>query len=104
MLDVHPPHASTHTWRDFLLHIATIVVGLLIAIALEQTVELFHHHHQLQKAREELREELNSNRRAAAVQLDCVHQVQAELRADMTLLLSHRTTNQPLAAKLNFDH
>ena len=103
MLDVHPPHAPTHTWRDFFLHIATIVVGLLIAIALEQTVELFHHHHQLQKAREELREELNSNRRATAAQLDCVHQVQAELRTDMTLLLAHRATNQPLNAKLSFD-
>jgi len=38
MLDVHPPHASTHTWRDFFLHIATIVIGLLIAIGLEQSI------------------------------------------------------------------
>jgi hypothetical protein len=54
MLDVHPPHAPTHTWRDFFIHIATIVIGLLIAIGLEQTVEAIHHHHQ----REELREAL----------------------------------------------
>jgi hypothetical protein len=46
MLDVHPPHTPTHTWRDFLIHIATIVIGLLIAIGLEQTVESLHHHHQ----------------------------------------------------------
>jgi hypothetical protein len=39
MLDVHPPHNPTHTWRDFLLHIATIVIGLFIAVGLEQTVE-----------------------------------------------------------------
>jgi hypothetical protein len=51
MLDVHPPHTPTHTWRDFLIHIATICVGLLIAIGLEQTVEAIHHRHQ----REELR-------------------------------------------------
>jgi hypothetical protein len=51
MLDVHPPHAPTHTWRDFFIHIATIIVGLLIAIGLEQTVEAIHHDHQ----REELR-------------------------------------------------
>jgi hypothetical protein len=24
MLDVHPPHNPTHTWPDFLIHIATI--------------------------------------------------------------------------------
>jgi len=29
--------------------------------------------------------------------------VQAELRADMALLLAHRATNQPLTDKLNFD-
>jgi hypothetical protein len=50
MLDVHPPHSPTHTWRDFFIHIATIVVGLLIAVGIEQAVEAIHHHHQ----REEL--------------------------------------------------
>ena len=40
MLDVHPPHEAAHSWKDFLIHIATIVVGVLIAIGLEQTVEL----------------------------------------------------------------
>jgi len=103
MLDVHPPHNPTHTWRDFFIHIATIVLGLIIAVGLEQTVEALHHHHQLQKAREELREEVNANRRGASTQLACVHQVQDELNADMALLLAHRATNQPLTAKLNFD-
>jgi hypothetical protein len=59
MLDVHPPHASAHTWRDFFIHIATIVVGLLIAVALEQTVELIHHRHQ----RYELLEQLDAEHR-----------------------------------------
>ena len=103
MLDVHPPHSPAHTWKDFFIHIATIVIGLLIAIALEQTVEFFHHRHQLQKAREELREEVNANRHATATQSECIHQVQAELHADMALLLAHRTTSQPFTAKLNFD-
>jgi hypothetical protein len=103
MLDVHPPHHPTHTWKDFFIHIATISVGLLIAIGLEQTVELIHHRHQLQKAREELRDEIDSNRRATAIQLDCVHKVQAELQADMAILLAHRANDQPLTGKLNFD-
>jgi hypothetical protein len=30
MLDFRPPHAPTHTWQDFFMHIAIIVVGLLI--------------------------------------------------------------------------
>jgi hypothetical protein len=27
MLDVHPPHEAAHTWKDFLIHIATIVIS-----------------------------------------------------------------------------
>jgi len=56
MLDVHPPHHAANSWRDFFIHIATIVVGLLIAIALEQTVEAIHHRHQ----RNELIEQLDA--------------------------------------------
>ena len=102
MLDVHPPHTPTHTWKDFFIHIATIVVGLIIAVGLEQTVEAIHHRHELQKAREELREEIQSDRRVNAKQLEYVHQVQAELNADVTLLLAHRTNNRPLTAPLHF--
>jgi len=36
MLDVHAPHESVRTWKDFLIHIAAIAVGLLIALGLEQ--------------------------------------------------------------------
>ena len=54
MLDVHPPHTPTHTWRDFFIHIATIVIGLLIAVGLEQTVEYIHHREQIKQAREAL--------------------------------------------------
>jgi hypothetical protein len=61
MLDVHPPHAPTHTWRDFLTHIATIVIGLLIAVGLEQTVEWLHHRHQLAETRAALRAEREKN-------------------------------------------
>jgi hypothetical protein len=62
MLDVHPPHESIHTWRSFFIHIATIVIGLLIAVALEQGVERVHEHYELKKVREELVRELAGNR------------------------------------------
>src|SRR5580704_4165927 len=52
MLDVHPAHHAANTWRDFFVHIATIVLGLLIAVGLEQTVEYSHHRHQLHDVRQ----------------------------------------------------
>lgn len=51
MLDVHPPHEAAHSWKDFLIHISTIVIGLLIAVGLEQTVEWIHHRHQVAETR-----------------------------------------------------
>lgn len=62
MLDVHPPHESIHTWRSFFIHIATIVVGLLIAVGLEQGVERVHEQYEINKVREELARELDGNR------------------------------------------
>jgi hypothetical protein len=68
MFDVHAPHQSVHTWRDFFIHIATISVGLLIAIGLEQTVEAIHHHGErralIANMRGEARQNLDSAQRA----------------------------------------
>ena len=61
MLDVHPPEHAAHSWRDFLIHIVTIVIGLLIAVGLEQTVELLHHRHEVAEAREALAAEHQEN-------------------------------------------
>ena len=54
MLDVHPPHEATHSWKDFFIHIATIVVGLIIAVGLEQTVEAWRHHREAAELRDQL--------------------------------------------------
>ena len=67
MLDVHPPHHPAQSWRDFFVHIATIVVGLIIAVGLEQTVELLHHHQQHRELSRRLMEESNFNLEAAKV-------------------------------------
>jgi hypothetical protein len=74
MLDVHPPHAPTHTWKDFFLHIATISVGLLIAIGLEQTVEFFHHREQRHTLEQQLRAETLRNLVISLQNVDDYHQ------------------------------
>jgi hypothetical protein len=61
MLDVHAPHDAVRTWKDFFIHIAAIAVGLLIAIGLEQTVEFFHHRHEVAETRAALHEEMQNN-------------------------------------------
>jgi hypothetical protein len=55
MIDVHPPHQAVHTWKDFLIHMSAICLGLLIAIGLEQSVEHIHHSRERHQLREDLR-------------------------------------------------
>ena len=62
MLDVHPAHHAASTWKEFFIHIATIVLGLLIAVSLEQLVEHLHHLRQVAETREILRKEREENR------------------------------------------
>jgi hypothetical protein len=61
MLEVRAPHESVHSWKDVLIHIAIIVVGLLIALGLDEAAEHFHHMRQVAETREALRQELDYN-------------------------------------------
>jgi hypothetical protein len=100
MIEVHPPHENVHTWRQFLIHIAAITIGLLIAIGLEQTVVYCHHRHQLQEARRELAAELEENRRVLEKNLDAVREMTADLDADMALLRAAQTSPAQIGSKL----
>ncbi len=62
MLDVHPAHHAANSWKEFSVHIATIVLGLLIAIGLEQAVEHIRHRREVQEIRKALLQERQKNR------------------------------------------
>jgi hypothetical protein len=61
MLDVHLPHKGIRGFSEFLLHLFTITVGLLIAVQIESFVEWRHHLHLAEEARVALRAEIESN-------------------------------------------
>ncbi|HEV2576891.1 MAG TPA: hypothetical protein VGU25_06750 [Acidobacteriaceae bacterium] len=82
MIDIHTPDQRTHTWTDFFIHIATIAVGLLLAIGLEQGVEYIHHRRQVSETRQALRIERETNRQAYA-------QVVKEFRRQNAALLNN---------------
>jgi hypothetical protein len=86
MLDVHPPHEAAHTWKDFFIHIATIVVGLLIAVGLEQIVEHIHQHYELRELRESLDRERDANRRDIRQDIHDWRWEMAELQNDLMVL------------------
>ena len=64
MLDVHAPHDRMEGWRDFLLHLLTITIGLLIALSLEGLVDWRHHRHLVHEAETNLHGEIVRNAQA----------------------------------------
>ena len=101
MIDIHPPHHAATTWRDFFIHIATIVLGLLIAIGLEQTVERVHRHTEAREARENIKQEIATNIEISQSDLRQFGLLQQELGHDLDLLNSGAADPQILGA-LNY--
>jgi hypothetical protein len=86
MIDVHPTHHGSFTRRDFFIHLGIVVLGILIAIGLEQTVEHVHRLHQRHGLEETLHSETILNRRIVAYNIDSVDQVRRNIRLNMTNL------------------
>jgi hypothetical protein len=87
MLDVHPAHHAASTWRDFFIHIATIVLGLLIAVSLEQGVEYIHHRRQLAEGRKELATERKINIVRFSVETEELHRLVPILQNNLAIFV-----------------
>jgi hypothetical protein len=104
MLDIHDAHHAASSWKDFFIHIATICIGLLIAIGLEQTVEWLHHKYQLNEVRQELREERDLNLRLLKLNDAMTDEVEAELNEDLAVLRQREAGDKtPLTGKLHYE-
>jgi hypothetical protein len=88
MLDVHPAHHAASTWRDFFIHIATIVLGLIIAVGLEQMVEYIHQRHQARDARTNIQDEIRVNLDILQEDQKYLADAQQELTRNLDLLNS----------------
>ena len=86
MLDVHPPHEPVYGWRDFFVHLATITIGLLIALSLEGCVEWRHHRHLVHEAEASLQTEIKSNAKVLQGALDDVRKEQEFLKQDVAVM------------------
>ncbi len=86
MLDVHPAHHAASSWKEFFIHIATIVLGLLIAVGLEQGVEWVHHRREVAAVREELRDEREVNKKLFQRETAAWRWEAVELENNLTVL------------------
>ena len=64
-MDIHKPKAA-HSFREFLIEIGTITIGILIALSLDGLIEGHRAHVLVERARVNLRAELTRNRQDLA--------------------------------------
>ena len=62
-MEIHAPHQPITSWRDVVVHLAIVTVGILIALGLETLVELKQHRDMGIEARENITHELQDNKR-----------------------------------------
>lgn len=94
MLDIHAPHEPIHTWKTFFIHIAVIVIGLFIAVAIEQSVEALHRRHEVAALRKDLRAESSQiaadAHESEATHLYELHWLQARIAQAQDAVWNHK--------------
>ena len=94
-MEIHTPEAPLHSFRDFLVHLMMIALGVLIALGAEGVVESVHHHHVVHQAQENLLAEMRANHETLEENLPKLKQNQKTLEqvlADLQKLKSNRKT------------
>jgi hypothetical protein len=91
MLDVHAPHERMEGVSDFLLHLLTITVGLLIALSLEGLVEWRHHVHLVDEARTTMRAEIARNAQDLDKNVAVMRKQRNEINANLDYLAKVQT-------------
>ena len=94
-MDVSPPHQPIHSWRDFLVHLLTITIGLFIALTLEASIESLHHRHLVRDAHTNLRQEIEANHALYARNLREIEQNREQLMRDLDQLRQLRDGKVP---------
>ena len=102
-MDVHPPHEPIRSWKDFILHLLMITLGLLIALALQAAVESLHHRHMVREARANLRREIVENQRLYTENLRSVQTELVRLEQNIEQLRELRAGKTPEHFDLPWD-
>ena len=62
-MEIHPPHRPIYTVQEFLIALATITMGVLIALSLEGLLEWNHYRVLVREARETIAREIADNKK-----------------------------------------
>ena len=78
-MDIEGPDSPIRSIRDFATHIATVTIGILIALGLEALIEAHRNHELVEHTRADFRAEFTTNRAAVLADLTRTAAVKTEL-------------------------
>lgn len=94
-MEIDPPHSSARSFKEFLLQLFAITVGVLIALSLEGLLEWNHYRRLVREAKETISLEIADNKRGVDGQLAALDARRKELDDSLRFadqLLSSRKT------------
>jgi len=101
-MDIHPSQGPIHSFKDFLFHLLTVVIGILIALSLEGLLDWHHHRMLLQEARSNLAYEIRENRQRITKGLASAPDAESRLKATIEAIDSYRRNHDDRASKLDW--
>jgi hypothetical protein len=95
-MDLHPPDQPIRSLKDFGLHLCVVTVGILIALGLEQIVEMHHRATLAREAVDGFRHELHDDLQQVKAVLDGLPELRTEIHTQLDLL---NTSPPPAGAR-----
>jgi hypothetical protein len=96
-MEIHSPDKPIHSKKEFLFHMFTVVLGILIALAMEGGVEWFHHRALVREARENILAEVRKNKETVDESVQEIHKQEADLSHIIDLM--HKIESDRTAIK-----
>ena len=93
-MDIHPPHEPVHTWKEVLIHLGIITLGLFVALMLEGFVEWMHHRQLVSEARANIRQEISANTQQTDKDLTSLKRNEERLKQNLAQLANIRATHK----------
>lgn len=78
-MEIHQPESPIHSTREFLFHMFTVVLGILIALGMEGVVEWAHHRALVREARGNIATEIRKNKETVDTGISEIRKREEEL-------------------------
>lgn len=99
-MDIHAPEGPVHSIRDFVVHIAIVTIGIMIALGLDGARETLHEHRLVRETRANFNDELTLGVKHLDDEQPRVAQGQKKLDALLQTMASGKPDSTKITAEL----